>query len=189
MTYHPFSPSVTQGSLRARNATPPIVAHFQFNPDKVSDRRTITYSDVNAPGQILPFRQYVKGGDRSLTFRAEIAGILAAGTNQITVGNDGDISGEIAKYQALLYPLNPAWQSAGISQAATFASTREFRSPPTCVLCLGSRALDCVLTDLSVEETMFNAALLPVSASLRLTVKEIVPYGGPGLSGAQGGAT
>jgi len=188
MTDRPFNPAVTQGSLRARNATPPIVAYFQFNPDKVSDRRTVTYADIDAPGQILPFRQYVRGGDRSLTFRAELAGSLAAQTGRIEIGENGDISGEIAKYQALLYPLNLSWRSAGISQAATFATTREFRSPPVCVLSLGTRVLDCILTDLSVEETLFNAALLPVSASLRLTVKEIVPYGGPDLTLARGDA-
>ncbi|POF29088.1 CIS tube protein [Roseibium marinum] len=188
MTNHPFKPSVTQGSLRARNAAPPIVAYFQFNPEKISDRRTVTYADIDAPGQILPFRQYVRGGERSLSFRAEIAGVLAANNGRIEIGEDGDISGEIAKYQALLYPLNPSWRSAGISQAATFASTREFRSPPVCVLSLGTRVLDCILSDLTVEETMFNAALLPVSASLRMTIKEIVPYGAPDLTVPLGGA-
>ncbi len=188
MTHRPFNPSVTQGSLRSRNAAPPIVAYFQFNPEKISDRRTVTYADVDAPGQILPFRQYVKGGDRSLSFRAEIAGVLATGQSGIAIGDDGDISGEIAKYQALLYPLNRLWQTAGYSQAATFASTREFRAPPVCVLSLGARVLDCILTDLSIDETMFNAALKPVSASLRLTVKEIVPYGGQLPVPVQGGA-
>ncbi len=194
MADHIYSTQVTQGSLRSCNASPQIIARFQFNPAKVTDKRAVTYTSVEAPGQILPFQQYVKGGDRSLTFPIEIAGKLAAAIKiagkltaeepPIETGADGDVSPEIRKYQALLYPVNPSWKTAGISQAKLFASRREFKAPPVCLLCLGDRSLDCILTDLSIDETMFNASLRPISASLRLTVKEIVPYGGPDLSPA-----
>ncbi len=177
-----IGPNVERGYIRSRGVQPEIFIRFQYNPNKITDKRAVSYAAVNTPGQILPFKQYTGGGDRVFTFSVEIAGVLAGrepADLEISVDNDGSIVPELRKYQALVYPRTSDWQRAGRSFASLYADTQLFQTPPTCLFGLGDRVVDCYVSDLSIDETMFNAGLKPLRATVKLTLVELAPYGGP----------
>ena len=104
-----------------------IAVHFQYNPTSLSDKRSINYSTITAPGVLFPTRQYTQGGDRTISFSVHIDGLFhgpaegsdaqgaspAAGADMIARGDNGSIVPELNKYRAFLYPQSDRWQEAG----------------------------------------------------------------------------
>jgi hypothetical protein len=161
---------------------------FQFNPDELSDRRQVTYATENTPGQILPLRQYTRGGDRTLTFTVMVAGSFAGSAAQtVELGEDGSITPELNKYRAFINPKTPRWQNAGGSFASLYTKTQAFDTPPTCLFGFGeNRVIPCIVSAVTIDERLFNANLDPLRADVRLTLLELAPYGGAGTPAVGG---
>jgi hypothetical protein len=184
-----------RGFLVSVGVDPEIAVHFQYNPTTLSDKRAINYATVTAPGVLMPTRQYVQGGDRTISFSVHVDGLFhgpaegsdargappAAGADMILRGDNGSILPELNKYRAFLYPQNGKWKRAGATFAPLYSEIRDFKPPPLARFGFGfgpgsERVIDCVVTDISIDETLFNAELAPVRADISITLVELTPY-------------
>ena len=175
----------TRGFLVSVGLTPEILVEFQYNPTTLTDRRAVTYATLNAPGLLLPVRQFNQGGDRTLSFTVRVDGVYPGpADDQIPIarGANGSIQPELNKYRAFLYPQvyrqGSSWQDAAGSFAPLYDGVQQFASPPACRFGYGQdRVVDCIVTDVTISETLFNAELAPLRADVTITLVELSPYG------------
>lgn len=196
--------AAARGFLVSTGVSPEIAVHFQYNPTSLSDKRAINYASIGAPGVLLPTRQYVSGGDRTITFSVHVDGLFhgpaegsdaageppATGADMIARGDGGSILPELNKYRAFLYPRHDRWSEAGASFSTLYDAQRPFAPPPLARFGFGfgpggERVIDCIVTDVSIDETLFNADLAPVRADVSVTLVELAPY--DSLPAAPGG--
>jgi hypothetical protein len=164
---------VLRGFLANIGMLPPLVLTFQFNPESISDNKTVNYADRaatlsgNAPGKV-----YTGGGHRTISFDLKLHG-LEQGTNALNpTPVDNGISTELAKLRSFLYPKADAWGT--ISSLLGGGSTgKRLAAPPTCYFGFGLKILECVVTDIRIAETQFNSALAPVRADVTVTLDVI----------------
>ena len=187
--------AAARGFLVSVDLKPEIAVHFQYNPTTLSDKRAINYATVTAPGVLMPTRQYVQGGDRTISFSVHVDGLFhgpaegsdargqapAAGADMIERADNGSIVPELNKYRAFLYPQSGRWNEAGATFAPLYAELRDFTPPPRARFGFGfgpgsERVIDCVVTDISIDETLFNSELAPVRADVSITLVELTPY-------------
>ena len=199
-------PIPTRGFLKSVGLDPPVLVEFQFNPAQITDRRTVNYAALNAPGLILPVRQYIHGGDRTISFTVRIDALFSEqsnGTNQsggqgngtkqntqvkrkISLDQTGSIVPELNKYRAFLYPRmapnKDRWQEAKSSFVPLYASIQQFASPPTCLFGFGEmnegQVINCIVTEITITELLFNTQMLPLRADIAVTLVELTPYEG-----------
>lgn len=173
-------PRAMRGFLASTELDPEILIQFQYNPTELSDRRALNYASQNLPGLLMPVRQYINGGDRTLTFTVRLDGRLSGASESdlpIALGQNGDIGPELNKYRALLWPQTPDWQLGTSSFASLYGSgTMVHVSPPVCRFGWGERVLDCVVTGADITEQLFNSELAPLRAEVRVTLVERLPY-------------
>ena len=164
---------VLRGFIANITMIPPLVVTFQYNPESVSDNKSVNYADRastlsgNAPGKV-----YTGGGNRTITFDIKIHG-LEQGTNAINpTPLDNGISTELAKLRSFLYTKADAW---GMVSNLLGGSTpgKRLASPPTCYFGFGTKILECVVTDIKINETQFNSTLAPVRADVTVTLDVI----------------
>lgn len=162
---------VLRGFIANITVIPPLVVTFQFNPGSINDNKSVNYTDGrrdlagNAPGKV-----YTSGGHRTISFDFKLHG-LEEGTNAINpTPLDNGITTELAKLRSFMYPMTDAWASISLGGDEGIRIT----APPTCIFGFGTRILDCVVTELTINETQFNSTLAPVRAdvSITLNVKE-----------------
>lgn len=164
---------VLRGFLANIDVLPPLIVTFQFNPTSINDNKTVNYADRaatlsgNAPGKV-----YTGGGHRTITFALKLHG-LEQGTNVLNpTGVDNGISTELAKFRSFLYPKADAWGTlSGLLGGSS--SGRRLASPPTCFFGFGTKVLECVVTDIRIDETQFNSVLAPVRADVTVTLDVI----------------
>jgi hypothetical protein len=168
-----------RGALVSVGVTPEIRCDFQYNPTEVSDRRSATWASVTAPGLLMPVRQYIQGGDRTLSFTVRLNG-LADGPGRIEQAPDGSILPELNKYRAFVYPgtyrQGTSWRDAGASFVSLYTDQQRFAAPPDCLFQLGGRIISCAVTEVNINELAFNANLAPLRADVAVTLVELVPY-------------
>jgi hypothetical protein len=185
-----------RGFLTSVGVDPEITVEFQFNPNQIIDRRTVGYASLNAPGMLLPLRQYVSGGDRTLTFTVIVDGAFRGATrvagkevdrkpeDRIAFDPDGGIGRELDKYRAFLYPQTDRWQDASTASdgfSHLYATGQPvFVAPPRCLLKLGPREIPCLVTEVVITERMHTPTLAPLRAEVQITCVELTPYD-PGL--------
>jgi len=164
---------VLRGFLASIQVIPPLIVTFQFNPESVNDNKAVNYTDNNdslcgnAPGKV-----YTGGGHRIISFDIKLHG-LEQGTNAINpTPLDNGISTELAKLRSFLYPKSDAW--AVLSGAE---EGRRLVSPPTCIFGFGTKILECVVTDMTINETQFNSLLAPVRADVSITLTVVEESG------------
>jgi hypothetical protein len=157
-----------------------VLVEFQYNPDSVTDQRQLNYASLTAPGMLLPDRQYTNGGDRTIRFKVRVDGLLkgpAEDAVQIARGDNHSILPELNKYRAFVYPQTDRWQDANGSFIWLYGDTHQFVRPSRCILGLGyERLIDCVVLQVNIKETLFNAELAPIRAEIDISVVEINPY-------------
>jgi hypothetical protein len=143
----------------------------------------------------MPTRQYVQGGDRTISFSVHVDGLFhgpaegsdardapqGAGADMIERGENNSILPELNKYRAFLYPQSAQWHDAGATFSPLYSKLREFTPPPLARFGFGfgpgsERVIDCVVTDISIDETLFNSELAPVRADVAITLVELTPY-------------
>lgn len=160
---------VLRGFLANIDVIPPLIVTFQFNPDSISDNKAVNYTDGktdlcgNAPGKV-----YTGGGHRTISFDIHLHG-LEQSTSINPIAADG-ISTELAKLRSFLYPKEDAWASTGIGKLFGDEGGKRLTSPPACFFGFGNKILECVMTDMDVQETQFNSFLAPVRAKISITL-------------------
>jgi hypothetical protein len=182
------SQAPVRGFLGSVGLDPPIVIEFQFNPTQLSDKRSVTYSTLNAPGLLMPVRQYAQGGDRTISFTVRIDSVFDGPVDAaipFEKDEDGSITPELNKYRAFLYPQREDWDTATASFVPLFGQEERFRAPPRARFGFGEgtgtkqpRVIDCVVTDIAITELLFNRELAPLRADVAVTLVELVPYEG-----------
>ena len=181
-----------RGFLVSVGLDPEILVEFQYNPDKIEDKRTVSYATLNAPGMLMPVRQYTAGGDRTLSFTVTIDGLYKGpADDEIDIARDsrGGIGPELNKYRAFIYPQTERWQDAasapdGFSRLYEGAES-VFTAPPACRFGFGERVIDCVVTEVSIKEQLYNPDLDPIRAEVQVTCVEMTPYNPePAVTGA-----
>jgi hypothetical protein len=173
-----------RGFMASVGLEPAILVSFQYNPLQLADKRAVNYATIGAPGQLFPERQYSSGGDRTISFTVRVDAIAAntgGSPTVIDMDETGGITPELNKYRAFVYPANRRWTDAGASfvrRPALYAGSDAFASPPLCRFGFGEgRVLDCVVTEISITELLFNSALSPLRADVSITLVELAPYG------------
>lgn len=168
---------VLRGFLANLEVSPPLIVTFQFNPESISDNKTVNYRDSKtglcgtAPG-----KTYTGGGDRTINFKIKLHG-LEQGTNLLNpTGIDNGIGTELAKLRSFLYPATDAWAAVG---ALASDGGRRIKSPPTCLFGFGLKLLECVVKEIKIQETQFNYLLAPVRAEADITLSVIENAGDP----------
>ena len=152
---------VQRGFLANIEVVPALILTFQFNPETMTDNKAVTYADGrvelcgNAPGKV-----YTGGGHRTITFSIQLHG-LEEGSN--------GVSTELAKLRSFLYPKVDAWSTVGQLFGGEEGG-RRMTAPPTCIFGFGTKILECVVTELEVNETQFNSLLAPVRAEVKVTL-------------------
>lgn len=169
---------VLRGFLANVEVLPPLIVTFQFNPDSISDNKSVTYADRstdlcgNAPGKV-----YTGGGDRTISFSLQLHG-NERGMNVVNpLPLDNGITTELAKLRSFLYPKGDAWAQLG----SLFGGSegRRVQAPPTALFGFGTRVLECVVTEITVNETQFNSTLAPVRADVSVTLVVVEEDGHP----------
>ena len=179
-----------RGFLCSVGLQPEIHVEFQYNPTQLSDKRAVTYTTLNAPGLLLPVRQYSQGGDRTISFTVRIDGLFKGpADDKINIWRDenGSITPELNKYRAFLYPQTGRWYEAEASFQGLYAENQAFSSPPGCRFGFGDRVIDCIVTDVSITELLFNDQLAPVRAEVAVTLVELAYYGNEATPPPEGG--
>ena len=168
---------VLRGFLANIDVIPPLIITFQFNPEKISDNKTVKFSDrTNDLCGAAPKKVYTGGGPRIISFDIKLHG-LERGTNAVNpTALDNGISTELAKLRSFLYPSSDAWGTFGIASEEGVRMT----PPPTCIFGFGTKILECVVTDINVTETQFNSLLAPVRADVKVTLA-VIEADGNGL--------
>lgn len=161
---------VLRGFIANIDVIPPLIVTFQFNPESITDNKTVNFADRdsdlcgNSPG-----KTYTGGGHRTLSFDIKLHG-MEQGTNALNpTAVDNGISTELAKLRSFLYPKADAWATVG-QLAGREAEGRRLASPPTCVFGFGTKILECVVTEITITETQFNSVLAPVRADIGITL-------------------
>ncbi|MER7728954.1 hypothetical protein [Streptomyces sp. NPDC096323] len=157
---------------------PDVLVEFQYNPTQLADKRTVNYAALNAPGRLLPLRQYTQGGDRTLSFTVRVDGLFPGPADEripISKDAEGSIAPELNKYRALVWPRTPDWQHAGASFTGLYGGASGFVSPPDCVFGFGDRMIDCVVTEVGITELLFTPGLAPLRADISVTLVERMP--------------
>lgn len=163
---------VLRGFMANIELFPPLIFTFQFNPESVSDNKTVKYEDTQGDLCTAPGKTYTGGGDRTITFDIKLHG-MEQGTNKILpTGLDNGIQTELAKLRSFLYPKEDAFAAL----ASLFGDASEGKSlppPPTCIFGFGTKILECIVTDINITETQFNSFLAPVRADVKVTLAVI----------------
>jgi hypothetical protein len=175
MTPLSLQPVAKRGFLRCSASNPIILIEFQFNPTQISDKRAVTYGVLNAPGMLMPVRQYIQGSDRTLSFTVTVEG-MTDGPVAIARADDGSIGPELNKYRALLYPQADGWQTATGTFVPLYQQFQQFVAPPTCQFGFGDTVIDCIVTDVGITEKLFNQDLRPLRAEVSVSLVEVVLY-------------
>lgn len=163
---------VLRGFLANITVLPPLIVTFQFNPESVSDNKSVTYEDTQGDLCTAPGKTYTGGGDRTITFDLKLHG-MEQGTNKINPsGIDNGIQTELAKLRSFLYPMADAFGSLA-SLFGDASQGKRLAAPPTCIFGFGTKILDCIVTDISITETQFNSTLAPVRADVKVTLAVI----------------
>ena len=164
---------VLRGFLANVGVIPPLIFTFQANPTSIRDNKAVNYADRRSRlGGASPGKQYMSGGARTISFTIMIDG-LERGLNVLNpTPLDNGISSELAKLRSFLYPKTDAWAIMP-SLPGSDAQGKRIESPPTCHFGFGTRILECVVTAIHIEETLFNSMLAPVRATADITLDVI----------------
>jgi hypothetical protein len=178
-----------RGFLVSVGVVPEILVKFQYNPDKVIDKRSVPYATLNAPGMLMPIRQYSAGGERTLAFTVIVDGLLRGPADEVARDQHGGIVAELNKYRAFVYPQTDKWPDAG-TRTGGFAGLYAdrptlFTAPPTAKFSFGGRVVNCVVTDVSIVEKAYNVDLNPVRAEVQVTCVELTPYNPDPVAGGR----
>jgi hypothetical protein len=115
-------------------------------------------------------------GDRTISFGFTIDGReQRPGEPDRRRNEDGHILGDLAVLRSFVYPqfgdLTEMIAGAFKKDADRFLKSW-FNKPPTALLIMGDLSVEGFVTDLKINETMFNADLDPVRAEVEVTLVE-----------------
>lgn len=126
-----------------KNKTTGEVKSFLFNPESISDSRTVNFSEISAPGSSYPVFQYVNTGARTMSLN-----LFLANTSK----------GTAKEYLNFIDKFLP--------------TGKKFSKPPILVIAMGTDVRECLLNSLNRTITDFetNLEIKRATITLNLTV-------------------
>lgn len=120
--------------------------NFMYNPTSISDTQSATYSELATPGMSYPEYIYSGGNSRVITFSIYL--------------NDKVESGVTQRF---------------INHLQTYLPNRNiyFSKPSDIRFAFGLFVVDCKLESLQVDITKYSPTLVPIEATLTVSLKVI----------------
>ena len=120
------------------------VKEFLFNPESVSDSRSVSFNEISSPGSSYPRFQYIKGEARSLSLN-----LFLRDTKK----------GTVKDYLSFLEGFLPTGS--------------KFSKPPVLIFAMGSDVRECILTDLQRNYEMYDKNLNPTQVTVTLSLIQL----------------
>jgi hypothetical protein len=143
---------------------PPIL--FQFNPSEITDDKQVNYKNTERTGAYSPDISFVSGGTRSISFKLVLEGLHPPKHKEYEILGMTGVFVELERLRSLIAPNNL------YSSLLSSVTGKSFEEPPHCLFVFGPQIIACRVQKLSIQETHFNAYLIPVRAEVQITLIE-----------------
>jgi hypothetical protein len=181
-------------------SAPPLFVVFQFNPDKLGRKRSLSFSPPNRDGagasDNKSLRDYHKNADLLAIQKDQVVTVSEENIDfeirlDATDGlNDGDfmsqhmgIAPQLAALELMMMPKDESRMGAALDKllsAGGFSFTRKANPPMVLFIWGRKRVLPVNIESLSINETEFNTQLEPVRATANVSLRVIegknIPY-------------
>lgn len=167
---------------------------FMFNPNEVTDSRSVSFPDQVVPGMSHPVTQYAGGSARIITFELYLDGdrgglgrrLASVAPNERRPPRGRDLSGDSALAdRGRASPTNPPSKSIqhdlDFLQSLTYPIQTEGIGlpdvhPPTVLFSFGEQYLgvECVVQSVNVRTNYWNPSLEPIRSTVGITLKQKV---------------
>lgn len=127
-----------------KNKTTGKVKEFLFNPESLSDQRSVSFNEISSPGSSYPRFQYIKGDARSLSLN-----LFLRDTKK----------GTVKDYLNFIEDFLP--------------SGSRFKKPPVLIFAMGSDVRECILTDLQRSFEEYDKNLNPTQVTVSLSLIQL----------------
>ena len=127
-----------------KNKTTGTVKPFLFNPESISDGRTVSFSEISSPGSSYPRFQYVKGDARNLSLS-----LFLRDTKK----------GTVKDYLNFLEGFLPKGS--------------KFNKPPILIFAMGSDVRECILADYQRSYEEYDKNLNPTQVTVTLSLIQL----------------
>ncbi len=179
---------------------PPLIYPFQYNPKQLTDSKQVTWSkkDVITPAaegdgllgaltafesaveklgrtfSKADFRKFEAEGERTLSFQLIVDGReQRPGEPARRRNEEGDILADLAILRSFVYPqLGELMDILGAAFSGEPECISWFNEPPTALLIMGDLSVEGFVSNLRINETLFNSSLDPVRAEVDITLIE-----------------
>jgi hypothetical protein len=120
------------------------------------------------------FRKFEAEGERTLSFQLTIDGReQRPGEPARRRNKEGDILGDLAILRSFVYPqLGELMDILGAAFSGEPECISWFNEPPTALLIMGDLSVEGFVSNLRINETLFNSNLDPVRAEVDITLIE-----------------
>jgi hypothetical protein len=119
---------------------------FMYNPTDIADSQSVTWSELSIPGASYPYMRFSGGNTRVLTFSIYLNDKVSSGITNKFIKN-------LEKY---------------LPSKGTM-----FKTPATIRFAFGAFVADCKLASLDKSITKFSNSLVPIEATLTVTLNVI----------------
>lgn len=178
---------------------------FQFNPETITYTKAVRYTSHERLGYASDIPFWVAGGARNISFKLTLDGTASSQYKNMAVrpgannsysndnnipngsyvnlndyynsadGNGNGLLKEIAKFEALLYPM--VKNGTGLVDfnfgMVEVSKIRQFDNPPYVLFTYGDVAANCFVTSLDREDVLFNRKLNPIRTELTIQLSVI----------------
>lgn len=181
---------------------PPLIYPFQYNPDKITDSKTVEFRRHNrvspepagsgffgAVAGVASFLGELKTDIAQLLSKAELLELEKEGHRQLNFSfmidgrehrpgeperrrEDGNIIGDLAIIRSFTYPKIADVIELLGAIGGGNFSSAFFNQPPTATLIMGGMSVEGFVTDIKITHEAFNADLDPVRAKIEITMLE-----------------
>ena len=127
-----------------KNKSTGKVKEFLFNPESISDSRSVSFNEISSPGSSYPRFQYVKGEARSLSLN-----LFLRNTKK----------GTVKDYLDFLEGFLP--------------KGGRFSKRPVLIFAMGSDVRECILTDYQRTFEEYDKNLNPTQVTVTLSLTQI----------------
>ena len=127
-----------------KNKSTGKVKEFLFNPESLSDGRSVSFNEISSPGSSYPRFQYIKGDARSLSLS-----LFLRDTKK----------GTVKDYLNFLEGFLP--------------SGNRFSKPPVLIFAMGSDVRECILTDYQRSFEEYDKNLNPTQVTVTLSLTQL----------------
>ena len=131
-----------KGYIKHRNSGK--IMTFMFNPESMSEKSSISFNEISAPGSSYPRTQYVKGDSTTIPLDLFLY----------------NTKGEVENFISFIKGFLPA-------------RNNKFDKPSVCVVALGSYVRECVIESMDIQRKRWDKNLVCIEATISLSLKEV----------------